>query len=69
MNKTKIEAAVARWIEEAKSFPPAEAARLLRRKLRFVEEQIRKRAGDAWALNVAAADLGREAQRLAALAA
>lgn len=67
-NAEQIRTAVARWIEEADRFPPAEAAKLLRRKARWVGEQIARRAGDAWALNVAEAELQAAASRLAVAA-
>ena len=60
----EITGAAARWIAEARRFPPREAARLLRRKARFVEEQIARCRGDAWALNAAHGDLLAAANRL-----
>lgn len=67
-NAQQIAAATARWIAEADRFPPAEAAKMLRRKARWVAEQITRRAGDAFALNVAEGDLLAAARRLAATA-
>lgn len=48
-----VEAAVARWIEEAKRLPAREAYRWLTRKARFVDREFRRCSGPAWSLSIA----------------
>ncbi|PXA70409.1 hypothetical protein DMC25_27045 [Caulobacter sp. D4A] len=49
----EINAAVDRWIAEARFYPPQRAAEMLRSKARFVAQQARALAGDAVALSLA----------------